>query len=286
MQIRTGTTWRTIGRLSGAYTELPAGRTADAVRLAWTAGSPAPSVTEIVPVFADAPPVMLSLAPAVLDLDTGGSATVNALVSAAGTGPVTVEARPPAGITVSPARQSFILHRGAQASLPLRVTVGEGVATGVHQVPVTVREVTSTLAVTVWPRTSDTNVARTGTATASQVEDDLPQFAAGKAIDGDGSTRWSSPWSDNQWLQVELAAPQRVGRVVLTWEAAHASAYEIRTSADGVTWTTAASVSDSKGGTETVRLDAPGTRYVRMQGLSRATGFGYSVYEFEIYPVT
>jgi hyaluronoglucosaminidase len=80
------------------------------------------------------------------------------------------------------------------------------------------------------------------------------------------------------------AGPQRVARVVLRWEAAHAGAYEILTSPDGTDWTTAATVPDSQGGTESVRLDAPGTRYVRMQGLGRATQFGYSLYELEVHP--
>ncbi|MCX4445237.1 beta-N-acetylglucosaminidase domain-containing protein [Streptomyces sp. NBC_01789] len=42
-------TWRTVGRLRGAYTAIDtAGRTADAVRLAWRAGEAAPQVAEVV----------------------------------------------------------------------------------------------------------------------------------------------------------------------------------------------------------------------------------------------
>jgi hyaluronoglucosaminidase len=37
--------------------------------------------------------------------------------------------------------------------------------------------------------------------------------------------------------------------------------------------------------TVSLRLDAPGTRYVRLHGLGRATQLGYSVYELEVYPV-
>lgn len=112
-------------------------------------------------------------------------------------------------------------------------------------------------------------------------DEDRTEFGTGPSA----AARWSSPWSDDQWLQVRLAEPQRVGMVTLRWEAAHASAYEIRTSPDGEHWTTAATVTDSHGGTESVRLDAPGARFVRMQGLGRASGFGYSVYEFEVHPV-
>jgi hyaluronoglucosaminidase len=73
--------------------------------------------------------------------------------------------------------------------------------------------------------------------------------------------------------------------VEVSWEAAHARAYEIRVSADGVAWTTAATVSDGDGGVDVLRLDAPGTRFVRLQGLTRATQFGYSVYELEVFAV-
>ncbi|TXS04180.1 beta-N-acetylhexosaminidase [Streptomyces sp. col6] len=50
VQLRTADgTWRTVGRLRGAYTAIDtAGRTADAVRLAWRAGEAAPQVAEVV----------------------------------------------------------------------------------------------------------------------------------------------------------------------------------------------------------------------------------------------
>ncbi|MEV6162454.1 hypothetical protein AB0L71_11115 [Streptomyces sp. NPDC052052] len=42
-------TWHTIGALDGPYTEVGAdGRTADAVRLLWRAGSAAPQIAEVV----------------------------------------------------------------------------------------------------------------------------------------------------------------------------------------------------------------------------------------------
>ncbi|MFG2561040.1 hypothetical protein [Streptomyces sp. NPDC048496] len=50
IQLRgTDGTWRTVGALDGPYTRVnPAGRTADAVRLAWRAGSAAPQIAELV----------------------------------------------------------------------------------------------------------------------------------------------------------------------------------------------------------------------------------------------
>jgi hyaluronoglucosaminidase len=119
------------------------------------------------------------------------------------------------------------------------------------------------------------------------VEESLPQFTPDHAIDGDATTRWSSGYTDGEWLQVAFANPQTIGKVVVRWEAAHATAYQIQTSTDGTTWTTAATVTNSPGGTETVWLDQPASaKYLRMQGVSRATQFGYSIYELQAYPVS
>src|SRR6202042_465410 len=101
---------------------------------------------------------------------------------------------------------------------------------------------------------------------------------------GDPATRWSSPVADDAWVQVELPAPARVGRVVLHWQDAYAARYQVQTSADGVNWRTAATVADGAGGTESVWLDSPApTRYLRVQGVRRATKYGYSLYGIEGY---
>jgi hyaluronoglucosaminidase len=142
--------------------------------------------------------------------------------------------------------------------------------------------------VSVHPKVDDTNVAAAangGVASASSVEADLPQFTPDHANDGDRSSRWSSGYTDTEWLQVRLASPQHVGKVVLRWEAAHANAYDVQVSSDGSSWRTAAHVTGSQGGVETVWVDQSDVRFVRMQGVDRTTSYGYSVYELEAYPV-
>ncbi len=102
------------------------------------------------------------------------------------------------------------------------------------------------------------------------------------AVDGDTGTRWSSAFADPQWIRVDLGTPTAVSQVVLRWEAAHAKSYRIELSDNGTDWTSAHTAADSPGGTET--LNVTGTaRYVRMLGLTRATGYGYSLWEFQVY---
>ncbi|MDD9379784.1 discoidin domain-containing protein [Streptomyces sp. ZAF1911] len=108
---------------------------------------------------------------------------------------------------------------------------------------------------------------------------------AADAVDGDNGSRWSSAASDAQWLQVDLGAATELSKVVLQWEAAYAKAYRIELSVNGTDWSTAHSTTTGAGGTETVNITGT-ARYVRMQGVSRATGYGYSLWEFKVFGTT
>ncbi|MBY8881216.1 discoidin domain-containing protein [Actinacidiphila acidipaludis] len=120
-------------------------------------------------------------------------------------------------------------------------------------------------------------------ATASSTEG--AGYAASLAVDGDPGTRWASAWSDPQWLQVDLGTTSTVSKVVLTWEAAYAKAFTIQTSNDGTTWTDVAATTSGAGGTQSLAVSGSG-RYVRMYGTQRATGYGYSLWEFQVYGTT
>ncbi|HZB31820.1 MAG TPA: discoidin domain-containing protein [Streptosporangiaceae bacterium] len=123
------------------------------------------------------------------------------------------------------------------------------------------------------------NAAQGRPATASSTES--AAFPAANAVDGNGGTRWSSAFSDPQWLRVDLGSSQSVCQVVLTWEAAYGRAFQIQVSADGTNWTSIFSTTAGTGGTQT--LDVSGTgRYVRMLGTARATQYGYSLWEFAV----
>ncbi|MEY9876402.1 hypothetical protein ABH931_005912 [Streptacidiphilus sp. MAP12-33] len=117
-------------------------------------------------------------------------------------------------------------------------------------------------------------------ATASSTEN--AGTPASAAVDGNTGTRWSSQFSDPQWLQVDLGASATISQVVLQWETAYATAYQIQTSPDGSNWTTIYSTTTGTGGTETLNVTGTG-RYVRMYGTARATQYGYSLWEFQVY---
>lgn len=116
--------------------------------------------------------------------------------------------------------------------------------------------------------------------TASSIDE--PGHEAELAVDGNAGTRWSSAWSDPEWIAVDLGASYDLDRVVIDWEAAFGSGYEIQTSPDGETWTTVHTVTDGDGGFD--ELDVSGTaQHVRLYLTERATQWGFSLYELEVF---
>lgn len=105
---------------------------------------------------------------------------------------------------------------------------------------------------------------------------------ASAAVDGNGGTRWASAFSDPQWLQVDLGATATINKVVLNWENAYATAFTIQTSADGGSWTTVHTTTAGTGGNQTLNVSGSG-RYVRMHATKRATQWGVSLWEFQVY---
>jgi hypothetical protein len=139
---------------------------------------------------------------------------------------------------------------------------------------ITVASITSTASA------ADSLLSQGKPATASSVEN--AAFPASAAVDGNTGTRWSSTFADPQWLQVDLGSTQPISQVVLNWEAAYASAFTIQTSANGTSWTNISPVTAGRAGVQTLNVTGSG-RYVRMNGTTRATPYGYSLWEFQVY---
>ncbi|GII59858.1 hypothetical protein Pth03_82470 [Planotetraspora thailandica] len=129
---------------------------------------------------------------------------------------------------------------------------------------------------------ADTLLSQGKAVTASSTENGGTPATA--AVDGNNGTRWSSAFSDPQWIQVDLGATATIGSVVLRWEAAYAKAFKIQVSADPNSniWTDVYSTTTGTGGVQTLTVSGTG-RYVRMYGTTRATGYGYSLWEFQVY---
>ncbi len=127
---------------------------------------------------------------------------------------------------------------------------------------------------------SDDNIALNKPVFASSSENSglSPYLAA----DGRMGTRWSSLSSDNQWIYVDLGRKYDLKSVVLRWEAAYAREYKVQVSDDGISWYTVYSKVNGIGGLNNLSVSGSG-RYVRILGVRRGTGWGYSLYEFEVY---
>ncbi|MCU0778784.1 MAG: discoidin domain-containing protein [Akkermansiaceae bacterium] len=108
--------------------------------------------------------------------------------------------------------------------------------------------------------------------------------AAGFVTDLDGSSRWISARTDDQWIAIDLGSPTSFSSVGLVWEAAYAKDYQIQVSDDGTTWRDAIHVTDGKGGEVTLKFPPVTARHVRMLGNKRASQYGFSLYDFSVRP--
>lgn len=125
------------------------------------------------------------------------------------------------------------------------------------------------------------NIAKGKTVTTSSNENGGTTGA--NIVDGNLTTRWSSGSTDNQWCVIDLGKEYTINSAKLNWEAAYATEYMIQVSMDNKNWTTVSTVTNGTAGERTVIFDAISARYVKMQGVRRATQYGYSIYEMEVY---
>jgi hypothetical protein len=143
-------------------------------------------------------------------------------------------------------------------------------------------ESSNSIQVTAIPTAATTNVALFKPVTVSSTQSGYP---GNNAVDGNTTTRWGSAWSDPQWIYVDLLATYNITRVKLNWEAAYGTAFQIQVSPDASNWTAIYSTSTGSGGIQDLNGLSGTGRYVRMYGTARATSYGYSLWEFEIYGI-
>ncbi len=161
-------------------------------------------------------------------------------------------------------------------------------------VPPTTAPPTTAPPTTVSPNScSGTNLALNKTATASSIES--AKLTAAKAVDGSTArgltlsddSRWASLSTDPQWLVVDLGARFNINCVKIFWETAAGKDYQIQvadTNDANTSWNTVKYV---YGNAESGNLNYSGLsgagRYVRIYGTARATQYGYSIFELNVY---
>ena len=119
--------------------------------------------------------------------------------------------------------------------------------------------------------------------------DDTPDWAplpnAMAPVDGDMLTRWSPKLGiDNEWIYFDFGKEKVLNKIVIRWENAFATEYEILTSFDAKKWTRLLLKKDGKGAIETLEFPAVKARYVKIIGLKRINDqWGFSMWEFGPY---
>jgi len=109
-----------------------------------------------------------------------------------------------------------------------------------------------------------------------------PDATADKAVDNNLSTRWSSEFSDPQWIYIDFKTPRSFSSVTLNWETAYGKTYKIQVSDDALNWKDVYSTSAGDGGIDTISVGTQTARYLRIYGTQRATEWGYSLWEFGV----
>ncbi|WP_075975354.1 discoidin domain-containing protein [Actinokineospora bangkokensis] len=107
-----------------------------------------------------------------------------------------------------------------------------------------------------------------------------------KVTDLNPATRWATAegtgWVDPGWISVDLGATAQLSSVVLQWDPAYATAFQVQTSATAQQWTTVYETTTGTGFKQTIPVSGSG-RYVRVNLLKRSGPYGYSLWEFQVY---
>jgi beta-glucosidase len=107
-------------------------------------------------------------------------------------------------------------------------------------------------------------------------------FPGSLAVDGDATTRWSSAYSDPQYLVVDLKNNYKLTKIIVNWESAYAERYQVLISSDSTKWDTVANIITGHAGIETF-LTTKSANYIKLNLTKRATAYGYSLFELQAY---
>lgn len=125
------------------------------------------------------------------------------------------------------------------------------------------------------------NLAKGKSVSASSVEND--DFAIANINDGKYSTRWSSLYTDNEWVVIDLEKLYVIQNIKIFWEDAYATDYNIEFSNDGTNWSVVKNITSNNATENSIDINDKIARFVKIQGVKRVSEWGYSIYEVEIY---
>ncbi len=108
---------------------------------------------------------------------------------------------------------------------------------------------------------------------------------ADNAIDGNQGTRWESAQTDAEWFLLDMGQSRTFNYFKINWEGAYAKQFQLLASADGETFSPIYTESNlDHFDWQKIYLETAVTaRYIKYQGIERATQWGQSFYEFEVY---
>ena len=130
------------------------------------------------------------------------------------------------------------------------------------------------------PRCTAPNVAVGKSTYASSVESG--SYPPKNATDGSLTTRWSSQFSDPQWLLVNLGQQYNICNITINWENALGQDFSVLVSPDSSNWTTVQTfVGNALYKNSISNLNVKG-QFVKMNGTKRGTVYGYSIYEMQV----
>lgn len=108
------------------------------------------------------------------------------------------------------------------------------------------------------------------------------EFSPLNIFDGNPGTRWSSEFSDPQWLIMDLGTVRQIAGIDILWEA-FAKSYSIETSDDSKNWYEVYNTAYSTGGLEHIDFKSGNARFIRINGINRGTPYGYSIAEIKVF---
>jgi hypothetical protein len=134
------------------------------------------------------------------------------------------------------------------------------------------------------------NIAPLATPSASSFSTIGPHFKPASAVDGKLYTRWNSAaWTksngqEEQWFELAWKTSQLIKHVKITWGETYAVQYQLKSSIDGMTWSTVREVTNGSGGIDEFDIPSVKARYLLIDGKKGTKGISaYSIREISVF---